>query len=123
VTNSENYTLETWEADMTAAHDAHIDAFALNMAHDDPTNGPSLANAFLAANSVAFEFGLFFSFDYAGNGPWPQSDVIDLLNQYIPETAYYFYNNQPFVSTFEGSANALDWEVIKAETNCFFMPD
>jgi len=32
-------------------------------------------------------------------------------------------NGQPFVSTFEGPANADDWVFIKSETGCFFVPD
>lgn len=48
--------------------DAHIDAFALNMAWEDDTNNPSVEMAFTAANVMGFK--LFFSFDYAGNGPW-----------------------------------------------------
>ncbi|KAK4870114.1 hypothetical protein LT330_005168 [Penicillium expansum] len=68
VTNSENYTLSNWNSDMTMTKDAHIDAFALNMAWKDGTNEASVKMAFTAANTVGFK--LFFSFDYAGNGPW-----------------------------------------------------
>lgn len=53
---------------MTMTKDAHIDAFALNMAWKDGTNEASVKMAFTAANTVGFK--LFFSFDYAGNGPW-----------------------------------------------------
>lgn len=63
---------------MREAQAAHIDAFALNMAYNDPTNIEALPAAFSAAESVGFS--LFFSFDYAGNGDWPQSDVIALIN-------------------------------------------
>lgn len=69
-------------------------------------------------------FSLFFSFDYAGgSGPWPQADVIGYLTQYSAASAYYRYNGQPFVSTFEGPNNAEDWIEIKAQTGCFFIPD
>lgn len=67
VGNTGNYSLGDWEDDMNLAKKAYIDAFALNMAYDDPSNGPRLAAAFDAAASTGLQ--LFFSFDYAGNGP------------------------------------------------------
>ncbi|KAH2979057.1 hypothetical protein KXW58_004186 [Aspergillus fumigatus] len=121
VTNSENYTLSDWESDMKLAKDAHIDAFAMNMAWKDSTNDHSLEMAFNAANSVGFK--LFFSFDYAGNGPWSQDTVIRMIQQYGSNGAYFQYNGKPFVSTFEGPNNAEDWVTIKAQTGCFFIPD
>ncbi|GFF57063.1 mutanase [Aspergillus udagawae] len=121
VTNSENYTLSDWESDMKLAKDAHIDAFAMNMAWKDSTNDHSLEMAFNAANSVGFK--LFFSFDYAGNGPWSQDTVIRMIQQYGSNGAYFQYNGKPFVSTFEGPNNAEDWLTIKAQTGCFFIPD
>jgi hypothetical protein len=106
---------------MKLAKNAHIDAFALNMARQDPTNYHSLEMAFAAANTVGFK--LFFSFDYAGNGPWDQDEVTDLIHKYGPNGAYFQHNSQPFVSTFEGPGNADDWISIKQKTNCFFVPD
>ncbi|KAJ5951187.1 uncharacterized protein N7479_009600 [Penicillium vulpinum] len=121
VTNSENYTLSNWESEMKLAQDAHIDAFALNMAWKDGTNDASVEMAFTAASSVGFQ--LFFSFDYAGNGPWDQEVVIDMIQKYGTTSAYFHHNGKPFVSTFEGPGNADDWVTIKAQTNCFFVPD
>ncbi|XHG04138.1 hypothetical protein AWENTII_007419 [Aspergillus wentii] len=92
------------------------------MGYNDPTNDIALPLAFQAAKNVG-EFGLFFSLDYAGNGPWPKATVADLITKYSSYPAYYQYNSKPFVSTFEGSANAKDWISIKRQTNCFFMPD
>lgn len=106
---------------MKLAKDAHIDAFAMNMAWKDSTNDHSLEMAFNAANSVGFK--LFFSFDYAGNGPWSQDTVIRMIQQYGSNGAYFQYNEKPFVSTFEGPNNAEDWVTIKAQTGCFFIPD
>lgn len=91
------------------------------MAVGDVANVPGLAAAFAAASGTGFQ--LFFSFDYAGNGPWPKQTVIDYINQYSGNGAYFHYNGQPFVSTFEGPGNADDWTDIKAQTGCFFMPD
>ncbi|KAJ5651622.1 uncharacterized protein N7484_005345 [Penicillium longicatenatum] len=120
VTNSANYTSSDWENDMKLAQDAHIDAFALNMAYSDPTNMKALPAAFAVADSVGFK--LFFSFDYAGNGDWPRNDVIDLINQYSTHSSYFFYNEKAFVSTFEGPDRANDWPLIKLATDCFFIP-
>lgn len=106
---------------MTSAKDAHTDAFALNMAWKDGTNEASVKMAFTAANTVGFK--LFFSFDYAGNGPWDQDVVINMIQTYGTNGAYFQHNGQPFVSTFEGPGSAKDWVTIKAKTNCFFMPD
>lgn len=106
---------------MNLAMEAHIDAFALNIAAGWVDNDAQIANAFTAADSLGFK--LFFSFDYAGNGPWAESDVYNLIRTYGSNTAYYHYNGAPFVSTFEGTDNANDWITIKAETGCFFMPD
>ncbi|PYH42396.1 glycoside hydrolase family 71 protein, partial [Aspergillus saccharolyticus JOP 1030-1] len=121
VTNSQNYTASDWESDMKLAQDAHIDAFTLNMAWQDSTNDNSVEAAFDAADSVGFK--LFFSFDYAGNGPWSKDTVISIIQQYGSNGAYFLYNGQPFVSTFEGPGNAEDWVEIKAQTNCYFIPD
>lgn len=89
---------------MKLAQDALIDAFALNMANNDLTNIKALPAAFSAADSVGFK--LFFSFDYARNGNWPKSDVINLINQYSAHASYFFYEGQAFVSTFEGPSRA-----------------
>ena len=121
VSNSQNYTADDWQTDMKLAKDARIDAFALNMAYKDKTNIPSLKQAFDAANAV--DFKLLFSFDYAGNGPWPKNTIIDLISEYGSNQAYFMHESKPLVSTFEGPGNAKDWITIKEQTNCFFIPD
>lgn len=121
VGNTQNYTKTDWSQDIQLAKEAGIDAFAMNMAYDDPVNEPSLADAFYMAGALGFH--LFFSFDYAGNGPWPQQTVISYISKYGSNSAYYHYNGKPFVSTFEGPDNAADWVNIKAATGCFFIPD
>jgi hypothetical protein len=92
------------------------------MANGWPSNDQSLALAFNAAEAQG-SFQLFFSFDYAGNGSWAEGDVISLINQYKSSTAYYHYKGAPFVSTFEGPGSASDWNNIKSQTGCFFVPD
>jgi hypothetical protein len=91
------------------------------MAYGWYKNYDALALAFQAAQNKNFK--LFFSFDYAGNGPWPLEDVRDLILRYGGSAAYYKYNSLPLVSTFEGPGNADDWITIKQQAPCFFIPD
>jgi hypothetical protein len=100
VGNCQTYTLAEWQNEMALAKAAHLDAFALKMAAGE---AGLLALAFQAANNVGFK--LFFSFDY-GPSKWGASDVVNLIQQYKGNGAYFKYNNQPFVSTFEGTDNA-----------------
>ncbi|KGO66152.1 Glycoside hydrolase, family 71 [Penicillium expansum] len=88
-----NWDLGAWEDEINLARAAHIDGFALNFGSGVPYD-VAILKAVIAANKVGFKF--VFSFDYAG---------------------------KPLVSTFEGSANAVDWVEIKAAVDCFFMPD
>lgn len=125
VGNAASLTQPDWESDIALATASSIDGFALNIAHGDPHNTASLANAFAAASAVApTTFRLYFSFDYEALGPWPPSAVIDLLRTYASHPSYFKPNGtSPLVSTFEGPAKASDWAAIKAATNCFFVPD
>jgi hypothetical protein len=71
------------------------------MANNDTTNDVALPLAFSAATTLGFE--LFFSFDYAGNGPWDKSVVTDMINSYGPKPAYHNQglkssNTQPFLT-------------------------
>ncbi|KAJ5817003.1 hypothetical protein N7447_009236 [Penicillium robsamsonii] len=111
VTNTANWTSSQWKSDIPAAKTAHIDVFALNIAVGDAANSKALPMAFSAADSLRFK--LFFSFDYARNGPWSKSMVISI----------HHHDGKPFVSTFEGPANSDGWIKIKSETGCFFIPD
>ncbi|KAJ5305400.1 uncharacterized protein N7443_005060 [Penicillium atrosanguineum] len=115
------YEVDDFKNDISLAKGSHIDAFALNMAYGVSTSEQAVANVFNAAESLGFQ--LFFSFDYAGNGSWPQSDVIAFLQKYSLSSAHYKYGGKPFVSTFEGPDNAGDWSEIKEQTGCFFVPD
>ncbi|KAK4184083.1 Mutanase [Podospora australis] len=121
VGNTGEYTSADWLDDIKLAQEAHIDAFAMNMAYGAPMNGPSLEMAFAAASSRGFQ--LMFSFDYAGNGSWPKQTVIDYLTRWGSSGAYFKHNGQPLVSTFEGPESSDDWIEIKARTGCFFIPD
>ncbi|KAI8259928.1 Glucan endo-1,3-alpha-glucosidase agn1 [Colletotrichum sp. SAR 10_99] len=121
VGNTEHYTASDWVDDIKLAQEAHIDAFALNMAKGEPMNTKAIADAF--SNAEALGFKLFFSFDYAGRGPFSKDEVISWINKYAPSSAYFRHQGKPFVSTFEGPDQAEDWVDIKATTGCFFVPD
>ncbi|RAH44413.1 glycoside hydrolase family 71 protein [Aspergillus brunneoviolaceus CBS 621.78] len=121
VSNTLKYTVDNWEDEMTLANEANLDAFALNTAVGDATNTGSVANAFLAAGNVGFS--LFFSFGYAGNGAWAESDVVSMISTYALTGAYFQHAGKPLISTFEGPDNAADWVSIKEQTGCFFIPD
>lgn len=121
VGNTALFEVSDWASNINLAKDAHIDAFALNIAYDWPHNNEALDKAFQAAAGTGFK--LFFSFDYAGNGPWPAGEVMDLIRKYGSHSAYFQHQDKPFVSTFEGPAQAEDWVIIKQTTPCFFMPD
>ncbi|KAH8880781.1 hypothetical protein GQ53DRAFT_889507 [Thozetella sp. PMI_491] len=121
VGNANNYTLANWEYDMTQAKNAHIDAFALNIANHDTSIYSSLALAFQAASAVGFQ--LFFSFDFAGGGAWDYNSVHTICSAYFGNSHYYHYNGLPFVSTFEGPDQSKLWADIKAALPCFFVPD
>jgi hypothetical protein len=83
---------------MTLARDAKLDGFALNMGWNETTSVDSLANAFKAANALG-NFKLFFSLDYAGNGPWPQKEASAFINKWKSDAAYFKYNGKPLVPT------------------------
>ncbi|KAJ5621567.1 mutanase, partial [Penicillium herquei] len=118
--NAENYTTADWTTDIQAAKDAHINAFALNMGAD--SRAPRILDtAFEVASDQ--KFSLFFSFDYAGNGPWHPDDVATLLKKYTALPAYYLHKGQYLVSTFEGPSHADDWIDLKERYNVFFIPD
>lgn len=103
------------------AQEAHIDAFALNVATQDKGYEDTLKIAFQTANELGFK--LFFSFDYAASTPWDRGTVLNILKEYISNPAYFLYKSQPLVSTFEGWQNSDDWISLKSATNCLFMPD
>ncbi|GKT50966.1 mutanase Pc12g07500 [Colletotrichum spaethianum] len=122
VGNTETFDIAKWEDNIALAQQAHIDAFALNIAHGWKYNDQQISNAFAAAGAKGFK--LFFSFDYAGGDvPWPMAEVKALIQKYGSSQAHFQYNGKPFVSTFEGPDNADDWKSIKADTGCFFIPD
>jgi glucan endo-1,3-alpha-glucosidase len=122
-----------WKTHIQIAQSAGIDGFVLNTApSQDPAGGISgaigtqLANAFSAAGDLGSTFKLFIAFDYLGGGkPWNIDDVKSTLQLYANNPAYFRYNDQAYVSTFEGTGNIGDWASIKASVpgGVFFVPD
>lgn len=112
---------QNWEHDIQLAKTAHIDGFALNIAPSDSFTDTALQKAYAAAESVG-GFYLFLSFDYLSQGPWSAEQVISATNTYKNYPAQFVYKGRPFVSTFEGTNNVLDWPGIIAGTGCFAVP-
>ncbi|KOC14525.1 glycosyl hydrolase family 71 protein [Aspergillus flavus AF70] len=119
--NSDNYTKANWEQDISAAKEAHIDAFAINTGFGLSIHR-MLTDAFAAADEL--DFKLFLSLDYSGDGHWPQDQVIDYLKDFTKLPAYFKTDDdKPLVSTFEGDQAVGDWKNIKDKVDCFFIPE
>lgn len=116
-----SWSVAKWESEMALAQAAHIDGFALNIRMGDETAAIAISRAFPAAENRGFK--LFFSFDYAGGGPWDIQTIEVFLKGYGVSPAHYKHNGKPLASTFEGPDNADDWIRIKQNTNAFFVPD
>ncbi|KAH7073648.1 glycosyl hydrolase family 71-domain-containing protein, partial [Paraphoma chrysanthemicola] len=123
VGNTAHYDQSTWETEMGLAQGSRIDAFALNIAAGETMNDKQIPLAFAAAKARGFQ--LLFSFDYAGGreGGWTPAEVLALLRTHGTQGTYVKHNNLPLVSTFEGPDRANDWNDIKRQFNCFFVPD
>lgn len=120
------HTEADWENDITLAHDAALDAFALDIAYPVEDWVPQIENAFSACEALDNGFKLFFSFDYLGGGEvWPAAEVVDYLENYTTSDCYFTYSDLPFVSTFEGTDNIDDWApggTIRSAIDVYFVP-
>jgi len=128
VGNTAAHDVAAWTKDISMAANVGIDAFVLNMGHNDGNVPAQVANAFQAAEQYRGQFDLFFAFDYLGGGsPWPANEVIDYLNKYKNSTAYFKVDNKLMVSTFEGVGNTQDWAqygpIRSAVGPIHFVPD
>ncbi|KAL8828804.1 MAG: hypothetical protein Q9170_006442, partial [Blastenia crenularia] len=121
VGNTAAYGPSDWEKDIKLAKVAGIDAFALNIAAQTTYNSVQIKNAYQAAESLNFK--LFFSFDYAAQGPWSSSAVVTLLKSYADSPAQFKVNGASFVSTFGGADSSDDWRTIRAAVPIFFLPE
>jgi hypothetical protein len=123
VGNNGMYTETDWYNDIKAAAAALIDGFALNIGNDDFTD-TQLSNAYSAAEKFGNNFKLFLSFDYGAVPDYDASTIIQRINAHSGSPAQCNYDaGKRLVSTFEGPSYAADWGNIKAQTNCFFIPD
>jgi Glycosyl hydrolase family 71 len=123
VGNNGAYTETDWYNDIKAAASALIDGFALDIGNDTFTDS-QLDNAYSAAESYGNDFQLFLSFDYGAVPDYDAYTIIRRINAHSGSPAQYNYTaGKPLASTFEGWQHAGDWANIKAQTNCFFIPD
>ncbi|THY82274.1 glycoside hydrolase [Aureobasidium pullulans] len=123
--NTYGYSQQDYLNDIQAAHNAGIDGFALNFATNNVFASTDIAlnDIYKAAESFGNSFRLFLSFDYAVVPDWDPLTVVEYIDRYKTSSAQFKYNGKPFVSTFEGPDRAADWENIKNQTGCFFIPD
>lgn len=123
--NTYNYSQQDFLDSITTAHAAGIDGFALNIAlpANFSSTDQSLSEVYAAAEQFDNDFYLFLSFDYGVVPNWDPQTIISYISTYSNSSAQFMYESKPFVSTFEGWQHASDWENIKDQTGCFFIPD
>ncbi|TFK94672.1 glycoside hydrolase family 71 protein [Polyporus arcularius HHB13444] len=110
-----------------------LDAFALNV-QDASASWSTSAIQLLFDAAAANDFKLFFSFDMAVLDQ--PSTFLPLFKQYQNNPAYYYHDNRPFVSTFDGGAKSFGasspnagWQsqlkdaLASSGINPFFVPD
>ncbi len=110
-----------------------LDAFALNV-QDASASWSTSAIQLLFDAAAENDFKLFFSFDMAVLDQ--PSTFLPLFKQYQSNPAYYYHNNRPFVSTFDGGAKSFGasspnagWQsqlkdaLASSGINPFFVPD
>lgn len=120
--NAKTWDASQWETDIDLAREAHIDGFALNVRTDDEYAEAALITAFGVADAKG-DFKMMLSLDYAGGGAWSYERAEGFISTFSAYDSYYMVDGRPFISTFEGPGSADDWELIKADTNCFVVPD
>ncbi|KAM3086493.1 hypothetical protein ACMFMG_000626 [Clarireedia jacksonii] len=92
------------EQDIKDAAALGVDAFAVNL-QDITSSWATNAITYLFKHAGSYNFKLFFSFDMtAFNSP---DQFMTLLKTYAVHDAYYTYQGQPFVSTFNGGTSAF----------------
>ncbi|KAJ3125120.1 hypothetical protein HK100_010985 [Physocladia obscura] len=121
VDNAASYSQSNWASDMLLAQQAGIDGFALNIPSSSPNTAVQLPLAYAAAQSVGFS--LFLSFDFDGEGPFTESQLVSILQSVSSLPAQFLVNGLPFVSTFEGPAQASLWAAVRQTVPLFLVPD
>ncbi|KAK7689418.1 hypothetical protein QCA50_007210 [Cerrena zonata] len=106
VGNTYNYTVQTWQNDISLAASKGIDAFALNIGRDSWESG-QVSNAYSAAKSLNTTFKLFISFDMTSLPCASTNDAATIrnyVNSYAAHPNQLQYNNSAFISTFAGES-------------------
>lgn len=123
---TDGQTVEEWAHEMTLAHSACIDGFALNIGPSDHYTWTQTRHAFMAASRLSEagrSFVLFLSFDMAC-GEWGVNQVVDLINEFKDLSVHYAVGGLPFVSTFEGPSWVDNWEAVRRSTGgIYLVPD
>jgi len=106
VGNTFPYTLDDWAEDITLAHAAGIDGFALNIGSDswEPAR---VADAYTAAEQSGLGFKLFLSLDMSSlpcTSPSNAQTLRNLVNTYVSHPNQLQYASRAFVSTFSGES-------------------
>jgi hypothetical protein len=109
-----------YDKDIKLAKSAGIDAFALNIGTDKPTD-TQLSYAYASAASNNFKVFISFDFNF-----WSTSSAADVgakIAQYASHPAQLKVDGKVFVSSFVGTS--VDVEVVRttAKTPIFFAPN
>ncbi|KAJ3521152.1 hypothetical protein NM688_g9057 [Phlebia brevispora] len=113
---TDNYAAADWAEDITAAHNAGIDGFALNVGSDS-WQPSQVAAAYQAAESSGTGFKLFLSLDMSSLSCASPSDAANLRNwvsTYSGHPNQFYYNGRIFVSTFAGESCTFGQSSVSA---------
>ncbi|KAF8158163.1 glycosyl hydrolase family 71-domain-containing protein [Crassisporium funariophilum] len=100
------YKLQDWAEDITLAHAAGIDGFALNMGRDE-WQPARVADAYESAKQSGLDFKLFLSLDMSSfpcGSPNDAQTLRNLVNAHAPHPNQLQYASKAFVSTFAGES-------------------
>ncbi|TFK40779.1 glycoside hydrolase family 71 protein [Crucibulum laeve] len=104
VGNTFPYTLQDWSDDITMAHAAGIDGFALNVGVDE-WQPARVADAYQAALQSGLDFKLFLSLDMTSlpcASPTDAQNLRNFVNSHATHPNQLQYASRAFVSTFAG---------------------
>ncbi|PFH54084.1 glycoside hydrolase family 71 protein [Amanita thiersii Skay4041] len=106
VGNTYTYAIRDWAEDITHAHGAGIDGFALNMGRDD-WQSAKVADAYEAARQSGLDFKLFISFDMASfpcGSPQDAGTLRNIARTYLNHQNQLRLANRAVISTFAGES-------------------
>ncbi|RDX53305.1 glycoside hydrolase [Lentinus brumalis] len=100
------FTVDDWKSDISLAQANGIDGFALNIGND-PFTATQADNAFTAAEQLASNFKLFFSFDMSSFPCKATGDAVQIRQltlNFASRPNQFTVDGKAFVSTFAGEA-------------------